>query len=111
MHRNPLPARFRDIAPAFAEELGALLLAAGEPQLAAQMRSAEVVDRCRCGDHFCASFYTAPPPGGAYGPGLKNVQLDPRDGMVILDVVDGRLMQVEVLHNATFRRALHDAVP
>jgi hypothetical protein len=30
--------------------------------------------------------------------------------MVVMDVVDGRLMQVEVLYHDAFRRALHRAV-
>ncbi len=105
------PVRFRDIAPEFAEELAALLLAEGEPALAEQVLAAEVVARCHCGDDFCASFYTAAPPAGSYGPRLENLPLDPKAGMAILDVVDGRLMKVEVLYNDAFRRALDVAVP
>jgi hypothetical protein len=106
-----VPVRFREIAPEFAEELAALLLADGEPALAEQILSAEVVARCACDDAFCASFYTAPPPEGAYGPGHDNVVLDPEVGAVVLDVVGGRLMQVEVLHHDAFRCALHAAMP
>ena len=111
IHRpQPVAVRFRDIAPEFAEELAALLLVDGEPSLAEQMLAAEVVARCACDDACCASFYTAPAPDGAYGPGHDNIQLDPTVGAVVLDVVDGRLMQVEVLHHDAFRRALHAAV-
>ena len=46
---------------------------------------------------FCQSFYTAPRPDAGYGPGHRNVCLDPRRGMLVLDVVDGRIMFVEVL--------------
>ena len=106
-----MPVCFRDIAPKFAEELAALLLAGGDASLAAQMLAAEVSDRCRCEDDVCASFYAEPAPAGAYGPGHDNIQLEPEVGMVILDVVDGRLMQVEVLHHDAFRRVLHAAVP
>ena len=106
-----MPVRFREIAPEFAEELAALLLADGEPGLAEQVLAAQVVARCRCEDDFCASFYTAPPPRGAYGPGLESVPLDPEVGMVVLDVVDGRLRQVEVLHHDAFRRVLHATLP
>lgn len=67
--------QFRALAPDFAEELAALLLAENEPGLAEQMLSAEIVSRCDCEDEFCASFYTEPPPEGAYGPGHDNIQL------------------------------------
>ncbi len=106
-----MPVSFRNIAPEFAAELAGLLRADDEPGLAEQLLSAQVVARCRCEDDFCASFYTAPPPRAAYGAGLDNIQLDPEVGMVILDIVDGRLMQVEVLYHDAFRRALHAAVP
>lgn len=102
---------FREIAPQFAEEIAALLRGADEPALADQVPALRVVGRCRCGDDFCASFYTAAPPAGAYGPGHRNVALDPTTGMVILDVVDDRIMQVEVLYNDQFRMTLHAAMP
>jgi hypothetical protein len=103
--------QFRALDPEFAEELAALLVADNEPGLAEQMLSAVIVGRCECEDEFCASFYTAPPPDGKYGPGQENVQLDPRTGMVILDVVDGLLMQVEVLWRTEFRQKLRLSVP
>ncbi len=62
------------------------------------METLRVVARCGCGDDFCQSFYTAPKPDGAYGPGHRNVLLDPPwSGMLILDVVDGLIAYVEVL--------------
>lgn len=103
--------QFRAIAPEFAEELAALLLAENEPGLADQMLSAEIVARCECDDEFCASFYTEPRPEGAYGPGHENIELEPSTGMVILDVVQGRLMQVEVLYHPEFRDRLRHALP
>ena len=106
-----MPVRFRDIAPEFAEELVALLLADGELRLAEQVLSAEVVARCRCEDTICASFYAASAPDGAYGPGHDAVPLDPEVDAVVLDVVGGRLMYVEVLRHDAFRHALHAAVP
>ena len=99
------------IAPAFAEELAALLRADGELALAEQVLTAEVVDRCRCGEDWCASFYTAARPLGGYGPALESLDLEPSVGSAVLDVVAGRLMHVEVLHHAAFRRALDAAIP
>jgi hypothetical protein len=47
---------------------------------------------------FCQSFYTQPPPAGAYGPGHRCVALSPhRPGMLVLDVVDDLIMFVEVI--------------
>jgi hypothetical protein len=103
--------RLRTLAPEFAEELSALLLAENEPDLAQQMLSAEIVGRCECDDEFCASFYTAPRPDGKYGPGHENIELEPTEGRIILDVVDGRLMQVEVLSRPEFRHVLRLALP
>ena len=79
--------------------------------LAEQVSTLGIVARCRCGDDFCASFYTAPPPAGAYGPGHRNVELRSEHGLVILDVVDERIMQVEVLFDDEFRCVLHATVP
>ncbi|HZU42947.1 MAG TPA: hypothetical protein VE994_09770 [Terriglobales bacterium] len=44
--------------PAFAAELQRLLTEAAEPELAAQVPGLAILDRCRCGDDFCATFYT-----------------------------------------------------
>jgi hypothetical protein len=89
----------------------ALLRAEGEFVFAEQVLTAEVVDRCRCGEDWCASCYTAPRPLGAYDPALESIDLEPSVGGAVLDVVAGRLMHVEVLHHAAFRRALDAAVP
>src|SRR5579884_3454605 len=56
------------------------------------------VDRCRCGESFCSTFFVQPPPVGSYGPTHYNVELDPEQGTLILDVVDGRIACVEVLY-------------
>jgi len=57
------------------------------------------------GDDFCQSFYTAPPPDGAYGPGHRCVPLIPKKGDLILDVVRNRIMYVEVLYYPSLRGA------
>jgi hypothetical protein len=82
-----------------ATQLVAALRGDGHQHLAAQVQELPVVMECGCGDSFCQSFYTAPKPTGAYGPGHSNVALDPPwSGWLILDVVDGRIMYVEVLY-------------
>ena len=52
----------RETLPLLAEELERLLRNEGELQLAEQVSGLQIVDRCRCGDDFCASFYTLPKP-------------------------------------------------
>lgn len=100
-----------DTLPAFAAELQRLLTEAGEPELAAQVPGLVILDRCRCGDDFCATFYTQPKPEGRYGPGHRNVALTPEEGMLILDVVDDKIACVEVLYRDEVRRKLHIVFP
>ncbi|MCU1257708.1 MAG: hypothetical protein JWO80_593 [Bryobacterales bacterium] len=57
-----------EVLPAFAEELRSQLIASEEPELAAQVGHLRIVDRCRCGDDFCATFYVRPNPSAAYWP-------------------------------------------
>lgn len=86
-----------DTLPAFATELWQLLIKQGEPELAAPVSNLAILDRCRCGDDFCATFYAKPKPKGSYGPGHRNVVLAPEDGTLILDVVAAEIACVEVL--------------
>ena len=43
--------------PELAEELRELLMEASRAELASQIPTLKIVDRCRCGDYFCASLY------------------------------------------------------
>jgi hypothetical protein len=103
--------KLRDVFPDLAGELRDLLGQEGEIVLATQVESLQIVDRCRCTDDFCAMFYTEPRPAGAYGSGHRNVALDPRRGDLILDVVDDRIMAVEVLYRNDIRKKLHGIIP
>jgi hypothetical protein len=101
----------RDVFPELAAELSALLLAEDEPELSAQVDSLRLVDRCRCGDEFCAMFYTSPRPDGAWGLGHRNVPLNPEKGDLILDVVDNRIVAVEVLYRPDLKSTLEHLMP
>lgn len=74
----------------------------GETGLASQVGELRVVELCGCGDDFCQSFFTAPPPTGGY-PLDRHRNWYPEDddpgwdGYLILDVVDERIAYVEVL--------------
>jgi hypothetical protein len=97
--------------PALASEIATLLVEAGESELAAQVPRLRIVDRCRCGDHCCATMYTEPKPAGRYGPGHRNLMLSPQQGMLILDIVADRIMCVEVLDRDEVRKALLALMP
>jgi hypothetical protein len=101
----------KEVLPQFAVELEQLLRKQGEVELASQVSRLTIVDRCRCGDDFCASFYTQPKPKGAYGPGHRCMELEPAEGMLILDLVEDRIAQVEVLNRNDIREKLLGALP
>ena len=92
--------------PDLSRELIELLLTAREPSLVAQIDDLEIVAKCSCSDDFCASFYTAPKPVGSYGPTHRNLDLGPAKGMIILDLVDDRIVHVEVLYRDDVRSKL-----
>ena len=100
-----------EVFPLLSQELQQLLIEAGEADLASQVSALRIVDRCRCGDDFCASFYTQPKPNGAYGPSHRNVVLNPAKGMLILDVVDGVIAHVEALYRNDIRESLQEVMP
>jgi hypothetical protein len=95
-----------ELLPALAQELQQLLIEEGESALAAQVPGLRIVDRCRCGDDFCSTFYVRPKPTGAYGTNHRNVALTPKEGMLILDVVDEQIECVEVLYRDDVRRLI-----
>ena len=99
------------VLPEFAAELERLLAAAERPDLAAQVQTLRVTGGDRCGDDFCQSFYTdARPRGDWQREGqYEIVPLDPDDGMVILDVVGGRIRFVEVLYREDVKAGLRGA--
>ncbi|MFJ5927458.1 hypothetical protein ACIQF6_33185 [Kitasatospora sp. NPDC092948] len=94
----------RDVRPEFVEEPALLLEAEDEPELAAGARELRLVAQCDCGDDFCRSFHAAPhPPGLPYGPGHRCLPLPATSGMVVLDVVDDRIMYVELIDRPPLR--------
>ena len=109
---NPvLSPRLVDTLPSLAKELADLLSEQSEHQLAVQIAELTIIDRCRCGDDFCATFYTQPTLQGAYGPNLRCVSLEPQSGYIVLDVVSERIMKIEVLYRDEIRKALHASIP
>jgi len=111
MEADRKPELLVDMFPELSVELEQLLTVSGEHSLAEQISELRVLDRCRCGDDFCATFYTQPKPKGSYGPGLRTVALEPVTGHLIIDVVDGAVAQIEVLYRDEIRRKLLTKFP
>jgi hypothetical protein len=103
--------RIADLLPELASELQGLLLKEGERELVAQVPDLQIVERCRCGDDFCATFYSQPKPKGGWEPTCRTIPLSPREGMLILDVVNGTIACVEVLYRDDVRQKLFAALP
>jgi hypothetical protein len=99
---------FKDAFPALAGELAELLQSEGQTDLVGQVALLRICDRCRCGDDFCGTFYTVPKPKGAFGRGHETV---PLSASLILDLVDRRIVCVEVLDRGEVRRRLLELFP
>jgi len=100
-----------EVLPELASEVEALLSREGEAKLALQVQELRIVDRCRCGDDFCATLYTAPRPKGAWGPGHYTLSLDPEIGFLNVDVVKGKIVELEVLFRDKIRARLLQQLP
>jgi hypothetical protein len=83
-----------------------------KPELAAQVPSLRIFERCSCGDDICSTFYVKSRPNGAYGPNHRCVRLFPDKGnLLILDVVAGEIACVELLDRADVRKQLLAVLP
>ena len=103
------PPLLRNVAPELEAELTELLVEAGESGLAEQVEGLAIFDRCRCGDSFCASFYTIPNPTTPYPKGFRTVALRP--GELHLDVLGSTIMYVEVLYRDDLKAKIDAAIP
>ena len=99
------------VAPELVAELRQLLLKEGQAARAAKVDALKIVDRCRCGDSFCASFWTAPKPEKGFGPGHRTIALAPQTGYLNVDVVGADIFQIEVLYRDEIRKRIRSALP
>ncbi|MCX4750298.1 hypothetical protein OG455_33115 [Kitasatospora sp. NBC_01287] len=107
MTESPL---LRDVFPDLVAELSALLAAQGERESAITVLDVRLVRECGCASDPCQSLWTADHPAGQpFGAGYRCVPLLTDSGMLNLDVVDGRIVYIEVLDRAPLRR--RDARP
>ena len=105
------PTLLVEVLPEFAVELENLLSEEGKPELASQVQQLRILDRCRCQDDFCSTFYVCPKPEGSYGPDHDTVVLSPKEGMVNVDVTDGKVACIEVLYRKDVQARLHAFLP
>lgn len=70
-----------------------------------------MVDRCRCGDDFCATIYTQTKPAKRYGPSHRSFDLDAHTGMILLDVVEEKIVCIEILNRSEIRMKLLEMLP
>lgn len=88
----------RDALPELVKEVSGLLIDGGGPELVEQTPSLRIMGRCRCGDDFCATIYTAPHSVGQWGRIEETISLDPDEGMMILEVAKGWITEIEILY-------------
>jgi len=89
--------------PEFSKELEHLLQKEGRPDLIPQLSTLRIFDRCRCGDDFCATIYTACKSDREYGIS-DTIPLHPDQGFVILDLRDRRITGIEILYRDEIRK-------
>src|SRR5579862_9184726 len=95
-----------DVIPGLAEELKTLLAKSDFSDVVDQVDHLRIIDRCQCGEDSCATFYVVPRPIGAWGAGHENVSLDAENGFLILDLVNRKIVCVEVLDRNGVKRQL-----
>jgi hypothetical protein len=102
------PPLLTDVDSEFAEELKQLLVKAGASEFAQLVARLPVVEPCDCDQPDCASFYAVPrfQAGWLWGRGGETIVLAPAQGTVSVDVVDGRILAVEVFHRRGLRGTL-----
>jgi hypothetical protein len=100
-----------DVMPEVAEELRILISKSDFSGVDDQIATLCIVDRCQCGENSCATFYTAPRPNGAWGPGHENVSLDSKSGLLVLDLLNRIIVCVEVLDRKDIKKKLDEVFP
>jgi hypothetical protein len=97
--------------PELAAELTALLKCSNRSDLSNQIIDLKIVDRCRCGDDFCAAIYTVPRPLSKVLGSPQCIELEPAEGMIILDACNGQITGIEVLFRDEIRKKLLELLP
>ena len=95
----------KDILPDFSKELVLLLNHKNESILAKQIDKLEIKSICNCKEDFCSTFFTSD-----LKDDLKNfaqtVDLSPENGIVNVDVIDNKIVSIEVLYREEIKNKL-----
>ena len=100
------PPLLHGLLPGLAAELAGVLLEKGEAALASEIVALRVLDCDWSAD--AVAIYTEPRPEGSLGPTLRTVLLDLRRGIAVIDVVEERIVCVEILGRGDVRAVLRD---
>ena len=101
--------RLAHILPSIAKELEAALFDMGEYRLARSVDHLEIVDRCRCGDEACGTFYTVNRRDWQDKP-LRHVVSD-FTGHCDVGICDGHIVCVEILDRDDVGDLLRERLP
>lgn len=101
----------KDVIPELSHEISALLIREGEDELAEQVATLEIIDRCRCGDESCSTIYTLPRLIGKWQGEYETVDLRPVKGMITIFLHDRQISQVEILFREEIRHRLVQLLP
>ena len=89
--------KLTDMFPDLVAEIKDLLIQERREDLLPLLETAYFVKGCNCSDDFCTSFFTRSTtslPNGQH----ETVALNPKVGMINLDVSEGQLTYVELLY-------------
>lgn len=100
-----------ELFPGFVTELEQLVLNSAHPELSFQIRSLPVVARCLCRSKNCAHFYTEKPAATGYGTGHWTLELNPKRGLIVLDLIEYRIVSIEVLDRSDVKHILDRFFP
>lgn len=98
----------KEALPELASELYDLLIKKNEIELAQQIDSLRIIELCSCDEEFCSTFYTLPKPDDRWDGDLLSIELERKNGIIVLDVVDNKIAQVEILFRDDIKRKLEE---
>ena len=100
----------RRALPDVVDELDRGLRKSGRTDLAATLTGLELVDRCRCGDSFCATSYTQPKASWPPPAELEDVVIE-APHLLSLTIANGRIVAAEFLWRPALRARLLELLP
>ena len=103
--------RLQDALPEFAQELEELLRASKEPELAGQVPHLWIARRCDYEDDFCSTFYVSIDRLAEHVTDVHCVALEPKHGLIVVDVASNRITGVEVLFRDEIRSRIRALLP